>query len=84
MSHARCMILGDFNDNLLHQHNSKILSLMSSHGYTQLVQHPTTTQGTLIDHVYYNNSTSNIIVKVQDTYYSDHDCVYCSVPLNDI
>ena len=48
---------------------------------TQLVTTPTTANGTLIDHVYYNQSTSDIIMQVHDTYYSNHDIVYCSIPV---
>ena len=70
------IVLGDFNDNIMSGH------LMSSYGYSQLVQSPTTAQGTLIDHVYYSGPLSNSIsVHVQDTYYSDHDTVYCCMQL---
>ena len=41
----------------------------------------TTANGTLIDHVYCSNVPDNTIVEVQDTYYSDHDTVYYSLPL---
>ena len=74
------VILGDFNHDVLSQPNSSIISLMSNYGFTQLVKAPTTAKGTLIDHVYYNRPTSDIIVEVCDTYYSDHDTVYCSIP----
>ena len=74
-----CVVLGDFNKDISHCENSAILSLMSSYGFTQIVHCPTTPQGTLIDHVYIRNTTA--IVHVQDTYYSDHDTVYCSIPL---
>ena len=81
-----CVVLGDFNQDLLHKQRSALLSLMSSFGFIQLVQSPTTTQGTLIDHVYYRNSSNspspNIIVQVQDTYYSDHDTVFCHIPVS--
>jgi hypothetical protein len=79
-----CVILGDFNEDIVHHHNSAILPLMSSFSFQQLVQCPTTAQGTLIDHIYYLNtsgSTLSAIVQVEDTYYSDHDTVYCSIPL---
>ena len=75
------IILGDFNDDIVSQPNSSIVSLMSNYGYTQLVMNPTTSKGTLIDHVYYNRPTNDIIVQVHDTYYSDHDTVYCSIPI---
>ena len=76
-----CLILGDFNEDVMYQCNSRILSLMSGHGYIQLVQSPTTAKGTLIDQVYCNIPQHNAIVHLQDTYYSDHDTVYCSLPL---
>ena len=81
-----CVIAGDFNEDLLHNPNSSILRLMSSYGFTQLVMSPTTSQGTLIDHVYYRNQCTNssIVVQVQDTYYSDHDAVYCNIPFNEL
>ena len=72
------LILGDFNED---QPNSSIVRLKSAHGYTQLVTTPTTDKGTLIDHVYYNKPTSDIILQVHDTYYSDHDTVYYSIPV---
>ena len=48
---------------------------------SQLVTSPTTAKGTLIDHVYYNRPTRDNIVEVRETYYSDHDTVYCSIPI---
>ena len=48
------VILGDFNENLLPSTSStRLLQLMSSLGYPQLVAEPTTDSGSLIDHVYY-------------------------------
>ncbi len=75
-----CVILGDFNEDILQHTDSRIVSFMSSHGYTQLVKSPTA-RGTLIDHVYYNSSPGNTTVQIIDTYYSDHNTVYCSIPL---
>lgn len=78
------IVLGDFNEDLLQKPDSRTLSLMSSRGYEQLVQSPTTDRGTMIDHVYYNRPSGRAIVQVHDTYYSDHDTVYCSIPINHI
>ena len=84
MCNTPCVIVGDFNEDALHHQNSALLSLMSIYSFKQLVKSPTTAQGTLIDHVYYRNPctnvSSNAILQVQDTYYSDHDTVYCSIP----
>ena len=62
MSNLPCIILGDFNEDILRHQNSALLSLMSNFTFTQLVQSPTTAQGTLIDHVYYRNPTLCIYV----------------------
>ena len=73
------VILGDFNDDIVNQPTSTIVSLMSNSGFKQLVQSPTTAKGTLIDHAYFNRPTGDIVMEVRDTYYSDHDTVYCSI-----
>ena len=79
LCNTACMILGDFNEDILHHQNSALLNHMSSFGFKQLVNLPTTAQGSLIDHVYYKNQSISIAVQVQDTYYSDHDTIYCSI-----
>jgi len=85
LSNTPCVILGDFNEDALHQQNSALQRLMSDSGFTLLVKSPTTVQGTLIDHVYSRGPFSNIAVQIQDTYYSDHDTVYCSMlPFDEI
>ena len=74
-----CVILGDFNENVLHQRNSTIVKLMADFSFTQVVSSPPTTQATLLDHVYYRNPFVNpekhATIHVLDTYYSDHDCL---------
>ena len=47
MSNTPTVILGDLNDNVLEHLESPIVSLMSTHGYAQLVNSPTTAKGTL-------------------------------------
>lgn len=79
MSDIPTVVLGDFNEDLLQKPDSRVLRLMSSNGYEQLVQSPTTDRGTMIDHVYYNRPSANTVVQVRDTYYSDHDTVCMSV-----
>lgn len=49
------IVLGDFNDDLLPTpSSSKLLRLMSSRGFSQLVTMPTTDSGSLLDHIYCN------------------------------
>ena len=79
---APTIIVGDFNDNLLAVSRLSTLSqFMSSRQFTQLVQVPTTDSGTLLDHVYCNTTYENMYIDVIDTYYSDHDAVYLSIPI---
>ena len=49
------VIMGDFNDDALYDHDSELQVLMLSHGYVQLVNEPTTDRATLIDHVYFSS-----------------------------
>ena len=79
LSNLPTIILGDINENIYDNTHSHILDTMTSSGYTQLVQSPTTDRGTLIDHMYYNRPVNDVVVQVHDTYYSDHDTVYCSI-----
>ena len=76
------IVMGDMNDCLLNKLNSKVNNVMSSSGFTQLVQSPTTDYGSLIDHVYYNGTLDGVIAEVSDTYYSDHDTVFVSIPIS--
>ena len=75
-----CIVLGDFNEDLLTKPDSQLMNFMSHHGFSQLVQSPTTDNGTLIDHVYYNRPSLHLKVQISDTYYSDHDTVFCTLP----
>ena len=83
-SNIPTIVLGYFNEDLVQNPDSRMLSLMSNNGYKQLVQSPTTDRGTLIDHVYYNRPPGSTVLQVHDTYYSDHDTVCLSVPINHI
>ena len=48
MCNTPCVIVGDFNADALHHQNSALLSLMSTYSFKQLVNAPTTAQGTLM------------------------------------
>ncbi len=75
-------VMGDFNDDVLRVSGSVVEQFMLSQGYTQLVRQSTSDRATLIDHVYFSEQICNdVVVQVRDAYYSDHDAVYCSVPL---
>jgi len=72
-------VMGDFNDNQVKDTNSPILSYMNRIGFRQLIRRPTTDNGSLLDHIYFNWKTADFKVDVIDTYYSDHDLVVISI-----
>lgn len=77
------IILGDFNEDLVDKPNSPLLILMENNGFSQLVSYRTTDRGTVIDHIYIKNlsymyTCTEIVFDVSDTYYSDHDTIYCT------
>ena len=76
------IVMGDFNIDLSSDnYNRRLSNLMSTNGFAQLLKTPTTDRGTLIDHVFCNSSLQDILIEVNDCYYSDHDIIYCSIPL---
>ena len=77
LSHAEVLVVGDFNDDLMAK-TTKIRSCFQSNGFNQLIDQPTTDQGSLLDHVYFNG-VSPIQTEVCDTYYSDHDCTIIAI-----
>ena len=72
------VVLGDFNECLLAVQSKHF----SHYGFSQLVTSPTNDSGSQTDHVYFNKASNNVVVEVTDCYFSDHDFVYCSFPLN--
>ena len=76
------LVVGDVNDDILGHNDSQVERFMLSRGYTQLVKHATTDRATLIDRVYFSKRCDDVIVQVRDVYYSDHDTVYCFLPVS--
>ena len=75
--HAEILVVGDFNDDLM-GNTTKISSCFEKNGFNQLIDQPTTDQGSLLDHVYFKR-VSLIQTEVCDTYYSDHDCTIIAI-----
>ena len=68
------IIMGDFNDNAAVSKSME--NLMTQHGYSQVVNSPTTETGTLIDHIYIKDiDPTSVDIKVMPTYYSYHECI---------
>ncbi|MCG8623923.1 MAG: endonuclease/exonuclease/phosphatase family protein [Proteobacteria bacterium] len=73
----KILILGDFNEDLM-DNKTKICNFFQQHGFKQLIHQPTTNQGSLLDHIYFNE-TSTTKTEVCDTYYSDHDSTLLAI-----
>ena len=74
----KVVIVGDFNEDIL-ENNTRITNFFKEYGYHQLIQRPTTDQGSLLDHVYFNHNSATVTIEVCDTYYSDHDSVSLAI-----
>ena len=78
--HHPIIICGDFNVDLLHATTEHaLLTLMSKHGFRQLITEATTDNGTLIDHAYCNFTHPMVTAEVIDCYFSDHDLISLKV-----
>ena len=68
-------VLGDMNEDILK--SSKIQRFMRSKGFHQVIKEPTCSTGSLIDHIYVNDSMSElgIFSELDAVYYSDHDVI---------
>ena len=73
----KVIIVGDFNEDLLSDTGDKsILNCLQNCGFKQHVYKATTDYGSLLDHVY-TRKVKDVGIDVLDTYYSDHDRVFC-------
>ena len=75
--HKNILVLGDFNEDLI-QNKTKISNYFKRHGYKQLIHQPITDQGSLLDHIYFNG-TSTTRTEVCDAYYFDHDSTMLAI-----
>ncbi|MCG8623848.1 MAG: endonuclease/exonuclease/phosphatase family protein, partial [Proteobacteria bacterium] len=71
------LVLGDFNEDLM-ESKTNICSFFQQYQFKQLIHQPTTNQGSLLDHIYFNGSATTK-TEVYDTYYSDHDTTFLAI-----
>ena len=71
------LVLGDFNEDFT-ENRTNICNFFQKYGFKQLIHQPTTDQGSLLDHIYFNG-TSTTKAEVCDTYYSDHDATLLAI-----
>ena len=67
-----CIIVGDFNIDLLKQPEDCITRKITSCGYKQIISSPTHVMGGALDHIYVKKPTKNYHVEINFPYYSDH------------
>ena len=65
-------IIGDFNVDFLHEPKAAIVRKILSHGFKQMVSHPTHMEGGLLDHAYHKGLSWEPIADLHFPYYSDH------------
>ena len=76
------MLIGDFNIDLKKDTQTQFSTCLKQHGFQQYVRDPTTDYGSILDHVYYRGHGIPLI-DVLDTYFSDHDTVFCTIGIGD-
>ena len=69
-------IVGDFNIDYMSQKDNCVIKKLYEIGFRQLVLRPTHMAGGLLDHIYTNASTDNIMIQQQSPYFSDHDILF--------
>ena len=74
----RIIIMGDFNEDLLEIRRNSIYDYLTGQSFNQHVKDPTTDYGSLLDHIYTKN-VAQVVVDIQDCYFSDHDKTFCFV-----
>ena len=72
--------MGDIN--IDYSENCKFTKFLKTKGYQQLIQKATCNTGSLIDHIYVNESlrSLNISISQCSAHYSDHDIISLYVP----
>ena len=75
-------IMGDVNENILGKSKSKFQEFMESKHFHQMIQEPTYISGSLIDHLYINETMKkrNVFSEVNCCAYSDHDILSLYFP----
>ena len=73
-------VLGDMNEDIFR--NSSIQNFMASKGFSQLINEPTCSTGSVLDHIYVNDlmSKKGTFSKLETVYFSDHDVISLYVP----
>ena len=75
MGSCSCIMVGDFNIDLLQDSNNSIVRTITSNGFVQHVEFPTHIEGGLLDHVYVRKPTSRIVISSYAPFYSDHQAL---------
>lgn len=77
-----CMIVGDFNINLLKTADLSVTRLQNfflSHNFHQCLHTHTSDYGSLIDHCWTNIARTQVQITVLESYFSDHSPIACQL-----
>ena len=82
--YSRCVVLGDINIDILSDPDQ--IEIQSLTSFQQIIKEATYYGGrghqSLLDHIYIKNCNS-VACGVLQTYYSDHDPIYCVININE-
>ena len=75
------IFIGDFNVNIksTSADQKALLNYFITEGYTQLINEYTTDYKSIIDHIYTNIPSPNVLSGVLESYYSDHKPIFMQV-----
>ena len=77
--HVPTCIVGNFNEDVLITSHTHCCTMFRLQGFKQMVNKPTHDSGTIIDHIHVSQTVNTMQTDVTDCYYSDHDCILCSI-----
>ena len=70
--------MGNLNQEVSINRDTHCCSILKHRGFKEMATKPTHDSGTIIDHVY-ASPILKMEIDVNDCYYSDHDCMLCSI-----
>ena len=77
--HVPTHIVSDFNEDVSVTSNTCCCRMFRLQAFKQMVNKLTHDSGTITDHVYVSQTVNTMQTDVTDCYYSNHDCILCSI-----
>ena len=77
--HVPTCIVGDINEDVSITSNIHSCAMLRLQSFKQMANKVTHDSGTIIDHVYVSQTVNTMQTDVTGCYYSDCDCILCSI-----